>query len=67
MFPDFSEVNEMEDGYSEEEMDELLDEIENMTYSEYKAKVLEEDPDIDQEQIRQAYLLLRQQAKRRKK
>ena len=67
LFPDFDEANAALDANSDDDMDELLDEIENMTYAEYKVKVLEEDPNIDPEQIKQAYLLLRQQAKRRQK
>lgn len=67
LFPDFDEANAALDANSDEDMDELLDEIENMTYLEYKAKVLEEEPNADPEKIKQAYLLLRQQAKRRQK
>ncbi|MCD6180683.1 MAG: hypothetical protein J7K39_12340 [Bacteroidales bacterium] len=67
LFPDFDEANAALDANSDEDLDELLDEIENMTYLEYKAKVLEEDPNTDPEKIKQAYLLLRQQAKRRHK
>ena len=50
---------------TEEEYNELLDEIENMSYSEYKVKVLEEEPYADDDQIKQSYLILRQEAKRR--
>lgn len=67
MFPDISEAEWEEDEMTEEEMNELLDEIENMTYQEYKVKVLEEEPNADDEKIKQSYLLLRQQAKRRYK
>ena len=49
----------------DEDMDELLDEIENMSYSEYKAKVLEEDPNTPDDEIQQSYLYLRQKARRR--
>jgi hypothetical protein len=65
MFPDPDEVTVEEDEMTEEELNALLDEIETMSYSQYKVKVLEEDPYADEEQIKQSYLLLRQQAKRR--
>lgn len=65
MFPDPDEVTFEEDEMTEEELNALLDEIETMSYSQYKAKVLEEEPGADEEQIKQSYLLLRQQAKRR--
>jgi hypothetical protein len=65
MFPDLSDGEIEEDEMTDEEFNELLDEIETMSYSEYKDKVLEEEPDADDEQIKQSYLLLRQQAKRR--
>jgi hypothetical protein len=65
MFPDLSEGDFEEDEMTEEEMNELLDEIEKMSYQEYKEKVLEEEPNADDEKIKQSYLLLRQQAKRR--
>lgn len=68
LMPDFDEAKAtLDHTESDAEMDALLDEIENMTYVEYKAKVLEEEPDADPEKIRQSYLLLRQQAKRRQK
>lgn len=67
MFPDISEAEWEEDEMTEEEFNQLLDEIETMTYQEYKVKVLEEEPTADDEQIKQSYLLLRQQAKRRHK
>jgi len=65
MFPDVSEGEIEDDEMSEEEMNQLLDEIETMSYSEYKYKVLEEEPNADEDEIKQAYLYLRQQAKRR--
>ena len=65
MFPDVSEGEIEDDEMSEEELNQLLDEIETMSYSEYKYKVLEEEPDADEEEIKQAYLVLRQMAKRR--
>lgn len=65
MFPDLDEVTVEEDEMTEEELNALLDEIETMSYSQYKVKVLEEEPEADDEQIKQSYLLLRQQAKRR--
>ncbi len=65
MFPELSEGQIEEDEMSEEEYNAMLDEIETMKYSEYKAKVLEEEPYADDEQIKQSYLLLRQEAKRR--
>jgi len=49
----------------DEDMDDLLDQIETMSYSEYKAKVLEEDPDTPEDEIQQSYLYLRQKARRR--
>lgn len=64
LFPDFSALEDEED-LSDEEMQELLDQVEKMTYAEFKAKVLEEDPNADEEETRQAYLMLRQMAKRR--
>jgi len=67
MFPDPDEMTYEEDEMTEEELNALLDEIETMSYSQYKAKVLEEEPDANDEQIKQSYLLLRQQAKRRHK
>jgi len=65
MFPDPEQVAVEEDEMTEEELNALLDEIETMSYSEYKVKVLEENPGMEDEQIKQSYLLLRQQAKRR--
>jgi len=65
MFPDPDAVIIDEDQMTEEELNALLDEIETMSYSQYKIKVLEENPDMEDEQIKQSYLLLRQQAKRR--
>ncbi|NOY49372.1 MAG: hypothetical protein GXO88_02210 [Chlorobi bacterium] len=68
MFPDLSDTSAIKgDQMSEEEWNALLDDIENMSYSEYKAKVLEEDPGTDEESIRQAYLYLRQEARLRHK
>ena len=51
----------------DEDMDEILDQIENMSYSEYKTKVLEEDPNTPDDEIQQSYLYLRQKARRRHK
>lgn len=51
----------------EEDMDELLDQIETMSYAEFKAKVLEEDPNTPDDEIQQGYLYLRQKARRRHK
>jgi hypothetical protein len=51
----------------DEDMDELLDKIETMSYSEYKALVLEEDPNTPDDEIQQSYLYLRQKARRRHK
>ncbi len=66
LFPEYSEEHfEEEDEMTEEEYNQLLDEIETMSYSEYKVKVLEEEPDADDEKIKQSYLILRQEAKRR--
>ncbi len=65
MFPDPEDGSIEEDQMTEEEFNALLDEIETMSYSEYKVKVLEENPGMEDEQIKQSYLLLRQQAKRR--
>lgn len=67
MLPEMSDEDLYGDDYSDEDMDELLDEIENMTYSEYKAKCLLEEPGTDEETIRQSWLYLRQEAKRRNK
>lgn len=67
MFPDLSEGSFEDDEYdmTEDEYNALLDEIEQMSYSEYKAKVLEEEPYADDEQIKQSYLILRQEARSR--
>ncbi len=65
MFPQLSDIEMEEDEMTEEEYNELLDEIETMSYSQYKAKVLEEEPGADDEKIKQSYLILRQEAKRR--
>jgi len=65
MFPEYSDEYIEEDEMTEEEYNQLLDEIEKMSYSEYKVKVLEEEPDADDDQIKQSYLMLRQEAKRR--
>jgi hypothetical protein len=66
LFPELSE-EEAKAAFEEddEDMDELLDEIENMSYSEFKAKVLEEEPELYDEEIKHRYLYLRQMAKRR--
>ncbi len=65
MFPDPNEIAYEEDEMTEEEWNAVLDEIETMSYSQYKAKVLEENPEMEDEQIKQTYLYLRQEAKRR--
>jgi len=65
LFPNFSELENEEGDLSDEEMQQLLDEVEKMSYAEYKAKVLEEEPNAEDEKIRQSYLMLRQMAKRR--
>jgi len=65
IFPSYSDEYIEEDEMTEEEYNQLLDEIEKMSYSEYKAKVIEEEPGADDEQIKQSYLMLRQEAKRR--
>ena len=65
MFPEVTDEDIEKATQDDEDMDELLDEIENMSYSEYKAKVLEEDPNTPDEEIQQSYLYLRQKARRR--
>lgn len=50
---------------SYEEDDAFLDKIEEMSYADFKAMVLAEDPEKDEEEIRQGYLYLRQKAKMR--
>lgn len=65
MFTDLSEVEVDEDEMTEEDYNQFLDEIKTMSYSQYKAKVLEEEPYSDEDQIKQSYLILRQEAKRR--
>ena len=65
MFPDIDEDEAKAAFEEEEDMDELLDEIEDMSYSEYKAKVLEEEPGLSDMEIKNSYLYLRQEAKRR--
>ena len=66
LFPELSE-EEAKAAFEEddEDMDELLDEIENMSYSEFKEKVVEEEPDLYDEEIKHRYLYLQQMAKRR--
>ena len=66
MFPQVTD-EDIEKATQDEDMDELLDQIETMSYSEYKAKVLEEDPDTPDDEIQQSYLYLRQKARRRHK
>ncbi len=65
MFPNPDEVVVEDNEMTEEELNALLDEIETMSYSQYKAKVLEENPEMEDEQIKQTYLYLRQEANRR--
>lgn len=50
---------------SYEEDDAFLDKIEEMSFADFKAMVLAEDPEKDEEEIRQGYLYLRQKAKMR--
>jgi len=66
LFPDIS-AKEFEEEYynSKEEEDEMLDLIEDMNYSEFKAMVRKEDPAITDNEIQQAYLYLKQKAKMR--
>ena len=45
----------------------MLDMIEDMNYSEFKAMVRKEDPDMTDNEIQQAYLYLKQRAKMRDK
>ncbi len=52
---------------SDEDLDEILDQIETMSYSDFKAKVLEEDPNMSDDEIQKSYLYLRQKARRRHK
>ena len=59
------EINEISGTMQED--DEMLDMVEKMTYPEFKAMVLKEDPEKDEEEIRQAYLYIRQKAKMRDK
>jgi hypothetical protein len=68
MMPDFKEANAALDDATKKdpEKEKLLGEIEHMTFAEYKAKVKEEEPNADPEEVRQSYLLLRQEAKRRR-
>jgi len=65
MFPDPEEIAVKEDDMTEEEWNALLDKIETMSYSQYKVKAQEENPEMEEEQIKQTYLYLRQEAKRR--
>jgi len=67
LFPDLSEANWEEDEMTPEEWNQMLDKVETMSWSEFKAMVLKEDPDVDIEQLKQSYLYLRQEAKRRHK
>ena len=68
MFPSITDedINQAT-SQDDEDMDAILDQIENMSYSDYKAKVLEEEPGASDEEIRQSYLYLRQKAKMRHK
>jgi len=68
MFPSITDedINQAT-SQDDKDMDAILDEIENMSYSDYKAKVLKEEPDTSDEEIRQSYLYLRQKAKMRHK
>jgi len=65
MFPEVSE-DDVKAAYEDDEnLGELLEEIEDMPYSEYKARVLEEEPGLSDEEIKQSFLYLRQEARRR--
>lgn len=68
LFPDIT-AKEFEEEYytSKEEEDEMLDLIENMNYSEFKAMVRKEDRELTDNEIQQAYLYLKQKAKMRDK
>ncbi|MCF6341450.1 MAG: hypothetical protein L3J31_01420 [Bacteroidales bacterium] len=67
----FPEIDEDEARAALEEddeiSDEMLDKIENMSYSEFKAWARELDPDMNEEEMKQSYLYLRQRAKQRHK
>ena len=67
LFPEVDTTDLYYDKSNDKEYNELLDEIENMSWSEYKAKVLEEDPNANLEEAKQAYLYLRQEARMRHK
>jgi len=62
-------AQEFEEEYnnSKEEEDEMLDMIKDMSYSEFKAMVKKEDPEMTDNEIQQAYLYLKQKAKMRDK
>jgi hypothetical protein len=65
MFPEVSE-DDVKTAYEDDEhLDELLDEIEDMPYSVFKARVLEEEPGLSDQEIKQSFLYLRQEARRR--
>ncbi len=66
LFPDIT-AEEFEEEYynSKEEEDEMLDMIEEMNYSEFKAMVRKEDSEMTDNEIQQAYLYLKQKAKMR--
>jgi len=68
LFPDIT-AQEFEEEYnnSKEEEDEMLDMIKDMSYSEFKAMVKKEDPEMTDNEIQQAYLYLKQKAKMRDK
>jgi len=68
LFPDIT-AEEFEEEYhnSKEEEDEMLDMIEDMSYSEFKAMVRKEDSEMTDNEIQQAYLYLKQKAKMRDK
>ncbi len=68
LFPDIT-AEEFEEEYynSKEEEDEMLDMIEGMNYSEFKAMARKEDPSMTDNEIQQAYLYLKQRAKMRDK
>jgi len=68
LFPDIT-AEEFEQEYynSKEEEEEMLDMIEDMSYSEFKAMVKKEDPEMTDNEIQQAYLYLKQRAKMRDK
>ncbi|MFK5855906.1 MAG: hypothetical protein QM503_07225 [Bacteroidota bacterium] len=68
LFPDIT-AEEFEEEYynSKEEEEEMLEMIADMSYSEFKAMVKKEDPEMTDNEIQQAYLYLKQKSKMRNK